>query len=88
MRVHCAAWHTSRTPLFVVFIGCLQQRALHSAQHAGVALQGMVAIFLYGVVALFDGVSIGSGDFAHLPRTNCVAMALCGTALVAVRSRV
>ena len=46
----------------------------------------MGAIFLYGLVALFDGVSIGSGDFRHLPRTNFLAMVTCVTALVTVRS--
>ena len=46
----------------------------------------MSAIFLYGLVALFDGVSIGSGDFGHLPRLNFLAMLLCIAGLVAVRA--
>ena len=47
--------------------------------------QAMTAIFLYGLVALFDGVSIGSGDFGHLPRTNFLAMVACITGLALVR---
>ena len=47
--------------------------------------QAMTAIFLYGLVALFDGVSIGSGDFGHLPRTNFLAMVACVAALAMVR---
>ena len=45
----------------------------------------MTAILLYGLVALFDGVSIGSGDFAHLPRTNFLSMVLCIVALATVQ---
>ncbi len=54
-------------------------------QIAAMLTQAMAAIFLYGLVALFDGVSIGSGDFRHLPRTNFLAMVTCVTALVTVR---
>ncbi len=44
--------------------------------------QAMCSTVICSVVMMFDGISIGSGDFKHLPRTNLLGWLVTGTSLV------
>jgi hypothetical protein len=44
-------------------------------------VQGMTGIVVCTYVMQCDGIFIGSLDFAHLPRTNLVACAVCSAML-------
>jgi len=51
-----------------------------AAVHAGlqhVLLPGCVALYTIALAMTFDGISIGSGRFKHLPRTNLIALVAC-----------
>ena len=48
-------------------------------------MQAMCSTLLCSVVMMFDGISIGSGDFKHLPQTNLLGWIVTGVSLVVGR---
>lgn len=48
-------------------------------------VQAMCSTLLCSVVMMFDGISIGSGDFKHLPQTNLLGWIVTGISLVVGR---
>ena len=44
--------------------------------------QAMCSTLLCSVVMMFDGISIGSGDFQHLPQTNLLGWLMTSTSLI------
>ncbi len=44
--------------------------------------QAMCSTLICSIVMMFDGISIGSGDFRHLPQTNLLGWLVTGTSLV------
>lgn len=47
--------------------------------------QAMCSTLLCSVVMMFDGISIGSGDFKHLPQTNLLGWIMTGVSLMVGR---
>ena len=45
-------------------------------------LQAICCTLICSVVMMFDGISIGSGDFRHLPQTNLLGWLVTGTCLI------
>lgn len=56
-----------------------------AADVAQLVAQAMCSTLICSVVMMFDGISIGSGDFQHLPQTNLLGWLVTGTSLVISR---